>query len=124
MSQTNVYGEPLIPCCTDPMTGYFRDGTCRTAQQDTGTHVVCAIMTEEFLKYTASQGNDLITPLPLYNFPGLKPGDGWCLCVLRWEQARKAGVAPPVKLKATAIQALKYVELADLEAHAYNESHV
>lgn len=107
----NVLGTPLIGCCTDPMTGYFRDGYCRTASIDTGTHVVCAIMTEEFLTYTKSKGNDLSTPIPHWNFPGLKPGDGWCLCIVRWLEAEKADVAPMIKLEATDENALKYTSL-------------
>jgi len=93
----NVYGETLIGCCTEPMTGYFRDGYCRTASIDRGTHVVCAVMTEAFLNYTKTRGNDLSTPIPQYNFPGLKPNDGWCLCIMRWLEAEKAGVAPPTQ---------------------------
>lgn len=110
----NVLATPLQPCCTDPMTGFYRTGTCQTGPRDTGSHVVCAIMTEEFLSYTKAQGNDLSTPRPEYDFPGLKPGDGWCLCALRWKEAYDAGVAPPVKLEATHEAALKYIKFADL----------
>ncbi len=110
----NVLGTPLQPCCLDPLTGYFRDGSCRTDETDRGTHVVCAVMTEEFLTYTRAKGNDLSTPNPRYRFPGLKPGDGWCLCALRWQEAFEAGVAPPVKLEATHEKALEFIEFADL----------
>jgi hypothetical protein len=100
------------------MTGFFRDGICRTHAQDVGTHVVCAVMTDEFLDYTRSRGNDLSTPRPEFDFPGLKAGDGWCLCVLRWKEAVNAGVAPPVRLEATHEKALDYVSLEVLKAHA------
>ncbi len=111
----NVLGTPLQPCCTDPLTGFYRDGICRTGPLDTGRHVVCAVMTEEFLTFTKSRGNDLSTPLPAYDFPGLKPGDGWCLCALRWKEAYEAGVAPPVRLEATHEAALRYVSLEALQ---------
>lgn len=105
----NVLGTPLIGCCTDPMTGFYRDGVCNTGPNDSGRHVVCAIMTEEFLTFTKSRGNDLTTPRPEYQFPGLKPGDGWCLCALRWKEAWDAGFAPLVKLEATHEKALEYL---------------
>jgi uncharacterized protein (DUF2237 family) len=111
---TNVLGTPLIGCCTDPMTGFYRDGVCNTGPTDSGRHVVCAIMTEEFLRFTKSRGNDLSTPRPEYQFPGLKAGDGWCLCALRWKEAWEAGVAPPVKLEATHEKALEYVDFSAL----------
>lgn len=114
----NVFGNPLIACCTDPMTGYFRDGYCRTASSDQGTHVVCAVMTEKFLAFTRSRGNDLSATIPHWNFPGLRPGDGWCLCILRWLEAEKAGVAPKVKLEATDARALDYSSLEMLETYA------
>ncbi|MEM6264505.1 MAG: DUF2237 domain-containing protein [Bacteroidota bacterium] len=113
----NVHGEPLASCCTDPVTGFYRDGFCRTGPEDRGSHVVCARMTEEFLTFTKSRGNDLSTPIPHYSFPGLKPGDCWCLCALRWREAYKAGVAPPVNLSATHVSALKYVTMEMLEEH-------
>ncbi|WP_405252799.1 DUF2237 family protein [Dokdonia sp. Asnod3-C12] len=116
----NILGSSLIGCCSDPMTGYFRDGYCRTAGIDQGTHVVCAIMTEQFLTYTKSKGNDLSTPIPQWNFPGLKPGDGWCLCILRWLEAEKAGVAPLVKLAATDQKALEYTTIDMLKKYAYD----
>ena len=114
----NVLGTPLQPCGTDPLTGFYRDGCCETGPTDTGTHVVCAVMTEAFLTFTASRGNDLSTPRPEYRFPGLKPGDRWCLCVSRWKEALAAGVAPPVVLEATHGRALDAVSLLDLQAHA------
>ena len=110
----NVLGTPLIGCCTDPMTGFYRDGVCNTGPMDSGRHVVCAVMTEEFLTFTKSRGNDLSTPRPEYQFPGLKAGDGWCLCALRWKEAWEAGVAPPVKLEATHEKALEYVDFSAL----------
>jgi uncharacterized protein len=115
---TNVLGTELQACCFDPKTGYFRDGYCKTRIDDVGTHVVCAVVTQAFLTFTKSRGNDLETPFPQYDFPGLKPGDKWCLCVLRWKEALDAGVAPPVVLEATHKIALKYVTLEDLTSHA------
>ena len=96
------------------MTGYYRDGVCRTGPTDTGRHVVCAIMTAEFLAFTKSRGNDLSAPRPEYDFPGLKPGDGWCLCALRWKEAYDAGVVAPVRLESTHLRALAYVPFAAL----------
>lgn len=113
---TNVLGGDLQLCCTDPVTGFYRDGKCNTGPQDYGTHVVCAVMTKQFLTFTKSRGNDLSTPVPAYNFPGLKPGDKWCLCALRWREAHEAGVAPPVVLESTHRKALKFIELEALEA--------
>lgn len=117
----NVLGTELQPCCFEPKTGFYRDGYCHTGPQDVGTHVVCAEMTEEFLTYTASRGNDLSTPVPAYNFPGLKPGDKWCLCVSRWKEAYDAGVAPGVVLERTHEKALQYVSLEMLRAHEIAE---
>lgn len=117
--ERNVLGEPLDICCTNPMTGYFRDGFCRTVSQDTGTHTVCAIMNDEFLQFSASMGNDLITPIPHYQFPGLKAGDKWCLCVNRWIQAYKAGKAPMLLLEATHEKTLDYIELDNLVKFAF-----
>lgn len=114
----NVLGGALAPCSTEPMTGFFRDGCCSTGPMDHGVHVVCAILTAEFLDYSRAQGNDLITPRPEYAFPGLKPGDRWCLCAARWLEAYHAGVAPPVALGSTHQKALEIVDLADLKAHA------
>ncbi|WP_026756044.1 DUF2237 family protein [Sediminibacter sp. Hel_I_10] len=114
----NVLGTPLENCSCDPMTGYLRDGFCNTTPDDVGTHVVCAIVTQEFLEYSASKGNDLMRPIPQWNFPGLQPGDKWCLCVSRWKQAEKANVAPLVDLNATHALALKYVSLDLLQQYA------
>lgn len=114
---TNVLGTTLEACCFDPKTGYFRDGYCKTRSDDVGTHVVCAIVTQEFLTFTKSRGNDLETPFPQYDFPGLKPGDKWCLCILRWKEALEAGIAPPVVLASTHKIALQYVTLEDLKNH-------
>ncbi|HEY7803731.1 MAG TPA: DUF2237 domain-containing protein [Orrella sp.] len=115
----NVLGEPLQSCSFDPLTGYFRDGCCNTDDQDHGTHVVCARMTAEFLTFSAERGNDLITARPEWRFPGLKPGDRWCLCATRWKEALQAGVAPPVVLAATHSKVLEFVTLEDLKANAY-----
>ena len=117
----NVIGTELQSCCTSPMTGFFRTGVCVTGPQDRGTHVVCAEITAEFLTYTKSQGNDLSTPVPGSSFPGLNPGDKWCLCATRWKEALEAGVAPPVDLAATHSTALKCVSLADLQQHAISQ---
>jgi len=114
----NVLSKPLRPCCFDPMTGYFRDGYCHTAAHDTGTHVICARMTEEFLTFTKARGNDLSTPRPQWQFPGLKPGDHWCLCALRWREAEEAGVAPPVVLEACHERALEFMSMELLEKYA------
>ena len=113
----NIIGGELSVCCTDPMTGFFRDGYCNTNHLDQGTHVVCAVMTDEFLQFSKSRGNDLITPNPNYQFPGLKAGDGWCLCITRWKEAYDNGVAPPIKANATHESALKYVPLDVLMSH-------
>ncbi|MFT6048452.1 MAG: hypothetical protein ACI9KI_000172 [Patiriisocius sp.] len=115
--QLNVLGTALEPCCVDPATGYFRDGYCRTMSQDTGTHIVCAIMTSDFLNYTRLKGNDLSTPIPHWQFPGLIAGSKWCLCISRWLEAEKAGVAPPIVLEATLDKALKYTTLALLKKY-------
>jgi len=114
----SVLGAPLLPCSVAPITGFFRDGCCNTGADDRGLHVVCAELTAEFLAFSLAQGNDLMTPRPEYGFPGLKPGDRWCLCAARWEEARRAGVAPPVLLEATHIAALEVCRLEDLRAHA------
>jgi uncharacterized protein (DUF2237 family) len=114
----NVFGEKLETCGTSPISGFYRDGTCRTGADDVGTHVVCARMTSEFLEYTRSRGNDLSTPNPAFGFPGLKPGDRWCLCAARWKEALDAGVAPPVILAATHEAALGYVSMKELRRHA------
>jgi uncharacterized protein len=116
-TQKNVLGTEIKLASIDPMTGYFRTGYCNTDANDRGLHVVAAVVTKEFLEYSKSQGNDLMTPYPASNFPGLKPGNVWCLCVLRWKEALAAGVAPPVILEATNIKALDYVSLEILTAH-------
>jgi uncharacterized protein len=118
MTALNVLGTPLMACSFDPLTGYFRDGCCNTNAQDQGTHVVCAQVTAEFLAYSMARGNDLVTPRPEFRFAGLKPGDRWCLCAVRWREAFDAGVAPPVNLKATHAKALEFVSLEQLQAHA------
>ncbi|WP_425074407.1 DUF2237 family protein [Sagittula sp. S175] len=109
--QINVLGEPLQPCSTDPLTGFFRDGSCNTCAEDHGSHTVCAVMTAEFLAYSKYVGNDLSTPMPAYSFPGLKPGDHWCLCAGRFLQAHDEGCAPLVNLHATHQSALDIVPL-------------
>ena len=120
MGQTalNVLGRPLQPCSTDPMTGYFRDGCCRTDASDRGLHVVCAVMTAEFLAFSLRRGNDLSTPRPEFDFPGLRPGDRWCLCAPRWKEALDAGAAPPLVLEATHEETLAIVTLGVLKDHA------
>jgi uncharacterized protein (DUF2237 family) len=112
----NVLGTALVPCSYDPLTGYFRDGCCNTDEHDRGSHVICAKVTQEFLDFSLRQGNDLITPRPEYRFQGLKAGDRWCLCALRWKQAFESGVAPKVILESTHINALEYVTLEELQA--------
>ena len=114
----NVLGAPLEPCSFDPMTGFFRDGCCNTGPMDHGTHTVCVTVTAEFLQFSFNRGNDLITPRPEFRFPGLKPGDKWCLCASRWEEARLMDVAPPVHLEATHRKTLAIVDLAHLKANA------
>jgi uncharacterized protein (DUF2237 family) len=120
MSQNalNVLGTPLIPCSYDPLTGYFRDGCCNTDAQDHGSHVICAKVTQAFLDFSVSRGNDLVTPRPEYRFAGLKAGDRWCLCAMRWREALEAGVAPPVVLACTNERALAFVTLTQLQASA------
>ncbi|MEM6883821.1 MAG: DUF2237 domain-containing protein [Verrucomicrobiota bacterium] len=113
----NVLGTALTLCSNDPMTGYMRDGYCRRIPGDHGEHVVCAVVTAEFLKFSASCGNDLSTPMPAYEFPGLKPGDHWCLCLQRWIEAMEAGKAPKVDLDATHENVLEWVDLATLEKY-------
>lgn len=117
MGATNVLGGELETCCTSPMTGFYRDGTCNTGGGDFGAHVVCAQMTAEFLEFSKARGNDLSTPVPEFQFPGLKPGDRWCVCASRWQEALEAGVAPPVLLAATHASALEYSSSADLKQY-------
>ena len=114
----NVLGQPLGPCSSNPLTGYFRNGACDTCPQDQGSHTVCAVLTAEFLAYSKYVGNDLSTPRPEYNFPGLKPGQSWCLCAGRFLQAHDEGCAPQINLAATHLRALDIVPLAVLQEHA------
>ena len=114
----NVLGGRLASCSTDPLTGFFRDGCCNSGREDVGSHTVCAVMTAEFLAFSAGRGNDLSTPHPEFGFPGLQPGDRWCLCAPRWQEAFLAGCAPQVTLEATEEGALSHCALADLEEHA------
>ena len=114
----NVLGTDLEMCSMDPLTGFYRDGCCNTGQGDFGLHLVCAEVTEEFLAFSKEVGNDLSTPNPMFEFPGLKPGDRWCLCAQRWKQALFAGVAPPVVLASTHISALEFVSIEELQSHA------
>jgi len=117
-AKLNVLGEPLVPCSNEPLTGFFRDGCCNTSPEDFGLHAVCVRVTADFLEFSRSRGNDLITPHPEFGFPGLKPGDQWCLCAARWQEAHEAGVAPRVLLQATHAAALRVVKLKDLKAYA------
>ena len=113
----NVLGEPLMPCGLDPLTGFYRDGCCNTGYDDPGMHVVCVRVTREFLAFSKKRGNDLTTPLPEAAFPGLKPGDQWCLCAGRWKEALDAGMAPPVVLAATHEETLAMLSLEELKLH-------
>ena len=117
-AKLNVLGEPLAPCSEQPLTGFFRDGCCNTAPEDIGLHTVCTRVTAEFLEFSRSRGNDLSTPMPEFGFPGLKPGDQWCLCAARWQEALDAGAAPRVVLRATHAATLRLVKLADLKKYA------
>jgi uncharacterized protein (DUF2237 family) len=114
----NVIGGELEPCGTDPVTGFHRDGCCTTGPEDLGSHTVCAVMTAQFLEHQRAVGNDLSTPIPAYQFPGLEPGDRWCVVAARWLQAYEAGVAPPVVLAATDARALDIIPLDALREHA------
>ncbi len=116
--QRNVLGGALIPCSTDPLTGFYRTGSCEVGEEDVGCHAVCVEVTEAFLTFSQAAGNDLSTPRPEYGFPGLKPGDRWCVCAARWKEAYDAGYAAPVILKATSEAALQYVTLPELQEHA------
>jgi uncharacterized protein len=117
----NVFGEPIAVCSNDPLTGFYRNGCCDSGPDDLGRHMVCSVMTDEFLAFSKSAGNDLSTPLPQYSFPGLKAGDRWCLCVLRWKEACDAGMAPRVVLEATNEKALDFVSMEELLEHAWRE---
>jgi len=114
----NVVGGALLPCSTEPLTGFFRDGCCATGEEDLGSHTVCAVMTEEFLAFSRQAGNDLSTPRPEWGFAGLEPGDRWCVCAARWLEAHQAGHAPPVVLGATHARALEVVPIEALTAFA------
>jgi uncharacterized protein (DUF2237 family) len=122
MPAKNVLGGELESCSTQPMTGFYRDGCCNTGRDDAGLHLVCAEMTDEFLAFSKSRGNDLSTPMPHYDFPGLVEGDRWCLCVMRWKEAYEAGMAPLVNLRATHISALEFVDLEVLREYATGDS--
>lgn len=122
MGAKNVLGTELESCSTDPMTGFYRDGCCNTGGDDVGMHTVCAEVTEDFLRFSKARGNDLSTPNYDFEFPGLKPGDRWCLCVLRWKEAFKAGMAPLVNLRATHVSALEFIDLEDLREYATGDS--
>ena len=115
----NVLGGDLQSCSMDPRTGFFRDGCCHTSGEDSGMHTVCAVMTEDFLVFSRTMGNDLTTPLPEFQFPGLKAGDRWCLCLGRWVEALKAGIAPSVVLEATHVSACEFIDREVLERHAW-----
>ena len=115
----NVLGGELTPCSLDPLTGFYRTGCCDTGGEDTGVHTVCVVLTDEFLEFSKQVGNDLSTPMPQYGFPGLTPGDQWCLCASRWTEALAAGVAPPVILESTHARTLEWADLADLRSHAH-----
>ncbi len=114
----NVLGDELIPCSVDPVTGFFRNGLCETCREDEGMHTVCAQMTDAFLDFSAAHGNDLKTPMPQYQFPGLQAGDFWCLCLGRWVEAYRSGVAPKVKLAATHASVLEFIDLSVLQDYA------
>ncbi len=114
----NVFGEPLLPCSEDPVTGFFRDGCCNTSDADVGSHTVCVEVTRDFLEYSRFRGNDLTTPVPQFGFPGLKPGDRWCLCAARWLEAHEQEMAPRVFLQRTHQRALDTVPLAVLRQYA------
>ncbi|HEX5524220.1 MAG TPA: DUF2237 domain-containing protein [Pedococcus sp.] len=118
MRERNVLGGELEECGTDPVTGFYRDGSCSSGPEDMGSHTVCAVVTQEFLSHQQSVGNDLVSPVPAYGFPGLKPGDRWCVVALRWLQALEAGVAAPVVLASTNERALELIPLEVLRAHA------
>ena len=122
MQALNVLGSALVPCSYDPLTGFYRDGCCKTDEHDAGSHVICAKVTQEFLDFSVSAGNDLSTPRPEYRFAGLKAGDRWCLCARRWQEAFQAGLAPPVVLESTHERALDFVTLAQLQTCALTKS--
>jgi len=121
-SPVNVLGQPLEPCSMDPITGFFRSGSCETCAEDLGSHTVCAQLTEEFLAFSKSRGNDLSTPRPEFDFPGLSAGDRWCLCAARWQEALDAGAAPRVLLRGTHLRALDVLSIEDLKSHALDRN--
>lgn len=121
-NQKNVLGQPLLPCCFDPQTGFYRDGFCHTGKEDVGLHTVCVEVSQEFLIFSKSKGNDLSTPVPQFGFPGLKPGDKWCLCAARWKEALAENMAPPVYLTATHEKTLEIVSLDELKKFAIDLS--
>jgi uncharacterized protein (DUF2237 family) len=118
----NVFGEPIVPCSFDPLTGFFRDGCCKTDAQDKGSHLVCAVVTDEFLQFSLQRGNDLITPRPEWAFPGLVAGVQWCLCLNRWREALEANCAPLIQLESTHINALEFVDLETLKQYAAKDA--
>ena len=120
----NVLGGELESCCTDPMTGFYRDGYCKTGPDDTGRHTICILATDDFLAFSKQAGNDLSTPMPQYAFPGLKGGDKWCLVAMRWQQALEAGMAPQVVLRSTHESALQFVDLEDLKQYAVDGDEI
>jgi uncharacterized protein (DUF2237 family) len=122
MEVKNVLGTKLQICCLSPVTGFYRNGRCDTGPEDLGMHTVCAQVTAEFLEFSKKRGNDLSTPVPVYDFPGLQPGDRWCLCALRWQEALDAGVAPPILLEATHESVLQYIPLEQLRKYALIEN--
>ena len=121
MNALNVLGTSLLPCSYDPLTGFFRDGCCNTDDEDRGLHLVCARVTKAFLAFSLERGNDLVSPRPQHRFHGLKPGDRWCLCTSRWEEALEAGCAPLVVMDSTHAGVLKYLSLAQLEMHRFKD---
>ena len=124
MQDRNVFGEPLVPCSFDPVTGFLRDGCCRTEDSDVGAHIVCAVMTEPFLEFSFQQGNDLSTPRPQWQFPGLVAGDQWCLCLSRWIEAHAAGCAPLVVLESTHLNVLDHVSLDVLKQYDHRPNGI
>jgi uncharacterized protein (DUF2237 family) len=118
----NVLGQPLVPCSFEPLTGFFRDGCCKTNSEDVGSHLVCAIVSDEFLQFSLAKGNDLITPRPEYQFPGLVAGDQWCLCINRWLEAVEAQCAPMIQLESTHAKALEKVSIEVLLQYSQSQS--
>ena len=118
MNQTNIFGEPIDECCSNPITGYFRDGFCHTDKMDRGLHIVCSLMTQGFLDFSTTKGNDLSTPRPEFNFPGLKEGDSWCVCAERWKEAHEQGFAPKVYLRKTNKKTLKIIDIEILKKYS------